>query len=50
MTFNAVVNITVDNGFGHSDIELYVTNIVGSKDPKLDGKDSSSFFTKLLTE
>ena len=50
MTFNAIVNINADNGFGHSDIELYVTNIVQTKDPKLDGKDSSTFFIKLLTE
>ena len=50
MTFNAVVNINADNGFGHSDIELYVTNIVQTKDPKLDGKESSTFFIKLLTE
>ena len=50
MTFNAIVNINADNGFGHSDIELYVTNIVQTKDPKLDGEDSSTFFIKLLTE
>ena len=49
LTINAVIPITIDNGFGHARIKMYVEKISsGSFNGKFDGAGYSTFYIKYL--
>ena len=48
ITLNAVIPISVDNGFNHAEIKITCTNLQNSYDSILDGFGNSTFFIKYL--
>ena len=48
ITLNAVIPISVDNGFNHAEIKITCTNLQNSNDSILDGFGNSTFFIKYL--
>ena len=48
ITVNAVIPITVDNGFNHADIKITFPNSSDPDNSMLDGHGNSTFFIKYL--